>query len=1049
MKKVLSLTLITLLTVTLLLTGCIGQKKIDRIDVGDTLVRQYEQGSTPDFSGVKATIVYNDASTLSVDASKLEFSTIDTSKVGKQTLTITYEGFSEDFVIEIIKKADDTPRRELTKIEYVSGIPTNIFVGDTFHYENISIKAIYSDNTEEIISLSKNSSVKYTTIDINTAGKQTITFTYMNLTCTAEVNIQAIKVIGIEVDYSSVVDGVDVDTIVVKKLFNTGTSFPVSAEDLTITQNGDIYTITYHDANDGDFSVTIDSSVTPVIERIEILTTGYENSVVIAGDTVSTSGVTCKAHYSNGASASLTSAEFTCSAVDASVAGDATLTVTYNDNTDITATATITVLGITKVSINAGSVKNVLTVGSSIDPANVEVSILCSDGSTVVRKADEVDLSNLNTSAANKDSYITATINGVKSEVYSIAVIDANAEYTVLDASLPASIANLTSKKDKFINKSYGYYVGDDNPFILKLEVIALDSEGNLPDNQEDVVFRSHFELYLDGVQLTGDELSKYASFNADKHTVQFTSEAVGKEFTIKVCPEGKDFLMKELTVNVVDGLNIYEAWELNYLTNMDNLPSEAQAKYGVNQLTAVDNFLATKGATRPTGLGAIIIHNDLTIERTDIPAEYYIDKNNVATAEFWDVLTIFPHANDAPDGEFEVYGNYYSIFSWKLPPVCKEGTGNQIHDKPESYAGAVSNGQLFRFSSAAGEAAEDQGWTSDSQINFNHKDYKTTLHSFHLMDDDENNNEEWRTERSMRGLIGMKLSYQDVYAENINIEAFYISFFLDYDYLTANVNECTFYNSYQNHIYIFNKNLLLHDNDAVPGANHQHITLNVTASKITKTGAPVILTQSGEPKLPKNAKSGHEVNISKDTEIWTLVTGQETWFTAMGQFETVQAIITLNESLYKNFGNSFVTDTGEIVNMKGNYVNLIMASLDAELAGSDVDGSFSIVDGESKTTYLDMNDTYDADGNLTGYYTNPYVNQCVVGSGGLAPVLNTCTGGILMYKGGLDFDTFGTDALLAGGDYIALYQNGMGVVLGLNGANNAIERLPAPIEGE
>ena len=41
MKKVLSLTLLVLLALTLLLTGCRGQKQIDRIEVGDTLVRQY------------------------------------------------------------------------------------------------------------------------------------------------------------------------------------------------------------------------------------------------------------------------------------------------------------------------------------------------------------------------------------------------------------------------------------------------------------------------------------------------------------------------------------------------------------------------------------------------------------------------------------------------------------------------------------------------------------------------------------------------------------------------------------------------------------------------------------------------------------------------------------------------------------------------------------------------------------------------------------------------------------------------------------------------
>ena len=287
-----------------------------------------------------------------------------------------------------------------------------------------------------------------------------------------------------------------------------------------------------------------------------------------------------------------------------------------------------------------------------------------------------------------------------------------------------------------------------------------------------------------------------------------------------------------------------------------------------------------------------------------------------------------------------------------------------------------------------------------------------------------------------MRGLIAMKVCYGEVTLENSVVEAFYISFFVDYDYVIANVNESVFYNSYQNHIYIFNKNLLLDNVDAAPGDNHVPATLNVTKSKITKSGGPVILTQTGEPQQTRNSKSGNVVNISKDTEIWTLVTGTETWFVAMGQTQTVTGIVQLNEMLYKNFGNSFVTGVGERENLTGQYVNLIMASLDATLQGQDVDGSFSIVDGENKTTYLDMNDTY-------GSYGNPYVEGYVSASQGAAPVLSTYTGGTLMYTGGVDYLTQNPQNL-ADGDYIALYQNGMGVVLGLNGANNAIERLPA-----
>lgn len=1037
MKKVLSLTLLVLLTLTLILTGCKGQKKIDRIDVGDTLPRQYEQGSTPDFSGVVASIIYNDSSSISVDASQLSFGQLDTSKVGKTTLKITYGDFTQDFVVEIVKKASDGPTRSIVKIEYVSGIPATVFVGDTFHYESINIKAVYSDNTEEIISLGKNAGVKYTTIDLNTAGTQTITFTYMNLTCQTEVNVQTIKVTKIEVNYGSIADGIDKDTIEVTKYFNNGETARVNASDLSITQNGDIYTITYHDAKDGDFSVSIDSSVTPVLEYLEITKTGYEHTALLVGDTFSTAGVTCNARYSNGSFASLSSGEFVCSTVDTSAPGEVTLTVTLADNDDIKGTAKITVLGISKISINSASVGQKLAIGGTINTGAVELSILCSDGSTVVRKAQSVDTSALDNTKEGIYT-ITASYNGFTSDDYTVYVVEANSNYSVFDAELPASISGLDSKKDQFINKGYGYVVGDDNPFILKLQVVALDENGDLVDYDfSDVSFVSYFELYLDGKQLTGDELAKYASFNGAKHSIQFTPDAVGKKFTIKVAPEGLESAMKSLYVEVVDGYNIYEAWELNYLTNMD----EEYAPFG-SHIEAVDNFLAPKGVTRPTNLGAIVLHNDLIIQRDDIPSQYYIDNNNSkdGESELWDKITIFPHANDAPDGKFEFYGNYYTIQSYPLPTVCKLGTGNQ--SSVETLTGvAVSNAQLFRFSSAAGEAEYWKDIQSDADITFKPTDYKTTLHSLYVRDDNPNNNEEWKTDRAMRGLIAMKVCYGEVSLENTVVEAFYISFYLDYDYVIANVNESVFYNSYQNHIYIFNKNLLLDNVDALPGENHVPATLNITKSKITKSGGPVILTQTGEPKQTRNSNSGNSVNISKDTEIWTLVTGTETWFVAMGQTSTVVDIIKLNEGLYKNFGNSFVSDVGERENLTGKYVNLIMASLDADLLGQDVDGTFSIVDGENKTTYLDMNDT-------CGNYGNPYVEAYFGISQGQAPILSTYTGGTLMVTGETSF-VYENYQNLADGDYIALYQKGMGVVLGLNGANNAIPRLPVPETAE
>ena len=87
--------LILLLVFSLCLSfAACGQKAVTNLTVDSGLAREYALNSTPDFSKVSATATYNDGSTVTVGADELEFSKLDTSKAGKQELTITYSGFS-------------------------------------------------------------------------------------------------------------------------------------------------------------------------------------------------------------------------------------------------------------------------------------------------------------------------------------------------------------------------------------------------------------------------------------------------------------------------------------------------------------------------------------------------------------------------------------------------------------------------------------------------------------------------------------------------------------------------------------------------------------------------------------------------------------------------------------------------------------------------------------------------------------------------------------------------------------------------------------------
>ena len=1037
-KKLLSMILLTL-ALCILFVGCaLGQKEITRIEIGDTLPRQFEYGSEPDFSNVSATIVYNDDTTKAVTSDELTFGEIDTAKPGKQTLTVTYEGFTQSFEVEVLKQnTDNTPARQLTSIEYVSGVPSAVFEGDIINYAGFILKAKFSDNNVETISVGSNANVKYNTIDVDTVGKHTITFTYMNKSCNVEIEVQAIKVVKIEVDYSSIAEGINKDTIKVSKIFNNGAFNFINGDDLTITQNGDVYTITYVDAKDGTFTANIESSKTPILESIEIVSHGYENTVLLVGDSFGTAGIFCKAHYSNGASANLAHTEFTVS-FSTLTAGENDLTVTYIENDNITATVKIKVRAIQTINIDTSTVKTKMAVGSTLDTAAIKLSITCDDGTTVIRSANSVDLTNLDLETPNDTSYVTATYNGVVSEKLYIRVIGSASEYFILGAELPENLSSFENKKKLFKNKNNGYSVGDDNAFILKLIVSALD-ENDEEISGDDIVFRSYYELYLDGVQLT-DNLATYVTIDAAKHTLDFTEAAIGKTFKIVVCPEGYESLASNITVTVVNGFNIYEAWELNYLTNINDFDYTATSSAtSPNQLVFVDAFLNGKGITadkRPTNLAGIVLHGDLILKPEDLPRQYFLGDDY--TQEFWDRITLFPHATDSADNTFTFYGNYNTIHTYMLPAVCELGTGNQ--NGAEMPTGvAVSNAQLFRFTSMAGWNEYYEINNSAEEIGFDFNAYSTTIRDLYLRDDNPSSNDEWKAERALRGLIGMKLCYQTVNLDNVRIEAFYISTFLDYDYVTLNVNESVMYNSYQNHVYIWCENHLLDNNDALPGDNHHGSVVNVTASTLTKCGGPIFLAQTSGSAYNKNSKSSAEVNVSSDSEIWSFVTGEEVWFTIIGQTAAVKSIIGLGQyygSPYGTNGTTYITEVGEVENLQGQFINIIMINLDSSFGGSDVDGSFSIVDGENKTTYLDMNDT-------NGNYGNADVSGCVAMTGGQAPVIETATGGVLMYTGDDANPYIVNRDKLTDGDYITFHNIGMGIVLGFN-VNDTIERLPA-----
>ena len=670
-------------------------------------------------------------------------------------------------------------------------------------------------------------------------------------------------------------------------------------------------------------------------------------------------------------------------------------------------------------SISLDGLKTEYEIGETPDFSGVTATITYNDGSTKQATAAELQFGTIDTSTSGKKS-LTVTYEKF-TETFTITVKSEAVDPSgfIVDVETPASLSSLSAKKDLFLNKEYGYVVGDDNPFFFKLKLTILDANNEIV---EETNYTSFSQVYLDGTLLKGDSLATYVTIDEENNSFDFTDAAIGKTFKLTTRPldgvEGREEDMtRSLTVTVVNGLNIYEAWELNYITNYNEFDFKGEAGIDMTQVEIVDKFLATKGATRPEKLEGIVLHNDLTIEREDLPAEYFLDSNR--DGEFWDYLSLFSHDNDSESKTFGVYGNYFTIYTYKLPNVCESGTGNQ--------GDLVSNGQLFMFTRTL---------PKENPETFDYSQYSFKMSNLYLKDDNPSSDNAEMAGRDMRGLIAMKLLHQVCDIENIRVEAFYISFFVNGDFTVANVNESKFYNSWQNHIYLWCDNRLQSANDE-PLENYVPATLNITNSEVTKSGGPIIIAQSPNLDKPKQAKSGPRVSIDENTEIWTYVTGEEAWFKGMYATQIAQEIKALGYLFQRDFGSTYITQIGENGESSGGavFMNILMVNLMSGtdvaevLAGThDVDGTLDI----AGTRYLDMDDSFTATNIGTGLqvgYGNPYVANLIGNYAGQAPVFATATGGTAIYDG-TNLTPVNPEGITVG-DYLAMFRNNMGIVLG------------------
>lgn len=592
-------------------------------------------------------------------------------------------------------------------------------------------------------------------------------------------------------------------------------------------------------------------------------------------------------------------------------------------------------------------------LGETPDFSSLVIVATYNDESREEVRADRLTIGTLDTSTVgtrNLDiSYrgITLTVSiKVKGAAYAPPDDSENWDYYVTGVSLPDSLALLETNKKDFLKKDAGYVVGDDNPFFFRLKLSVFSADGNKLNVTN---YAGLSKVYLDGAHtpLEGEELARYLVIDEDKNSFDFTEEAIGHTFKLSTSPrdgvheENRPYYTKSITVSVVDGYNVYEAYELNYITNtslskefLDN-----PEKYPNGQLGVVDAFLKNeKNATRPQNIASIVLHNNLDVKPSDLPSEYFV--NGDRGGEFIDNSSFFAHELTAENPTFAMHGNYFAIYVDDLPRVANKNSGTLSDLIAESF--------LFHFCTS-----------NVFDMYFDHTTRTFDVSNLMISGNDPNNDNLEDADRALHSPICMQIHHATLNVINSRIQEQSTGIYSKGDYTTLNVVDSIFQNAYQTHFYILSENAVQVDDNAepLPKELYPRNTLNITSSIVKDSNGPAIISQTYAPDVNKHKHSGTYVKVSEDTVIENWVTGQEAWFKALGLDAFIATPIKLLNNTLMKQNSSIIKEEIRVVNgtqqtfklFNAIYINVILpgevndfAGVENALMGNvDIDGKF------------------------------------------------------------------------------------------------------------
>ena len=191
------------------------EKEVKDIVLTPPTKTKYIEGQALDLTGGKVKVFYNNETSKEIDLTNEMVSGYDASVVGKQTITVTYQGKTATFDVNVIEKV-------ITKIE-MNSLPdkVNYLVDQKFEIDGAAIKVYYNDGSEEIVNVDSD---MFNMPDMSKIGNKTITVNYRGMTTNFEILIKDKTLVNISVstlpDKTEYIEGEDLDVSGGKLLLN-------------------------------------------------------------------------------------------------------------------------------------------------------------------------------------------------------------------------------------------------------------------------------------------------------------------------------------------------------------------------------------------------------------------------------------------------------------------------------------------------------------------------------------------------------------------------------------------------------------------------------------------------------------------------------------------------------------------------------------------------------------------------------------------------------------------------------------------------------------